>query len=96
MAFRKSNQPIETKDGIDYLLITLMNDKINKAPDYLLVLLTKLKIIAIIIEGTNVKITVYGWEKIILNYLLSIRKQNINNFPLYNYIISINKRMKNK
>jgi hypothetical protein len=44
--------------GVGYFLITVMNDKINKVPDYLLVSLTKLGIRAIMIEGINVKIAV--------------------------------------
>jgi hypothetical protein len=87
LPIRNRYQPIEDINGIKSFLVTVTDQSANDFPTYLISSLKDLELRGIMIKGINFKRAVYAWDKLTINYALSIWVQRIVDFPRFNYII---------
>jgi hypothetical protein len=86
-------KPIENNDKIEQIFGTVINGNLEYTPDCLITSFKDLEIKGIIINGDKFMKAVYAWDKISIEYALTIWEQNINFFPSYNYILYNNSVM---
>jgi hypothetical protein len=89
-------EPIENNDRIVQIFGTIINGNLEETPDCLIATFKELEIKGIMINGNKFMKAVYAWNKMTINYALTIWGQNINFFPSYNYVVYNNSVMRKR